>query len=352
MDRKRIFWSVGTLLFVVVLMVIFLVRLQAAPEQFDEHRIMMGTIVSISAWTDDPPAARAAVEQAFAEIARIESATTRYAPESGVSIINHRGPGEESLYIDLDVSQVVARSLYVSRASGGAFDVTIAPVMDLWSFEEGARPPDRADVEEALGRVGYERIRLHPSSGNLTLPLDAAIDLDGIAKGYAVDKAHRFLRTSGAFTGAILDAGGDLRFLGHPPGGGPWSVGIKHPRKDGLLGVVTTDGGSVATSGDYQHWFTFDGVRYHHILEPTTGYPARGVMSVTVLTERCMDADAFATAVFVLGPRRGMRLVESQEGMEAIIVTGEDEVDEVLLSSGLDGRYTPAASMAGSPAGG
>ena len=147
---------------------------------------------------------------------------------------------------------------------------------------------------------------------------------------------------SGAFTGAILDAGGDLRFLGEPPGGGPWTVGIKHPREDGLLGVVTVDGGSVATSGDYQHYFEVDGVRYHHILDPATGYPARGVMSVTVLTERCMDADAYATAVFVLGARRGMRLVERLDGVEAVIVTGEDAVDEVLLSSGLEGRYHPS----------
>ncbi len=343
MDRKRTLWSVGTLLFIIALMIVYLVRVGAVPLQFDEHRIMMGTLVSITAYANDEAAARRAVEQAFDEIARIEKATTRYSPESGVAAINARGQGEETLYIDLDVSQVIARSLYISRVSGGAFDVTVGPLVDLWSFEEGARPPDGADVERVLARIGYEAIRLHPTSGNMTLPPGAEIDLDGIAKGYAVDKAHRYLRMSGAFSGAILDAGGDLRFLGSPPGGGPWKVGIKHPRGDGLLGVVTADGGSVATSGDYQHWFELDGVRYHHILDPDTGYPARGAMSVTVLTERCMDADAFATAVFVLGPRRGMRLVEREEGVEAVIVTGEDEVDEVLLSSGLEERYTAAA---------
>jgi len=348
MDRKRILWSVGTLLFIVALMSIYFVRVDDAnPYRFDEHRILMGTLITITAFTNDELAARAAVEDAFAEIERIEKATTRYSPDSGVERINTRGPGEETLYIDLDVSQVVARSQYISRVSGGSFDVTVAPLIDLWAFEEGAAPPDASDIEEALGHVGYEAIRLHPTSGDMTLPLDVKIDLDGIAKGYAVDKAHRYLRTSGAFTGAILDAGGDLRFLGMPPGGGPWSVGIKHPRKDGLLGIVTTDGGSVATSGDYQHYFEVDGVRYHHILDPATGYPARGLMSVTVLAERCIDADAYATAVFVLGARRGMRLVESLEGVEAIIVTGENEVNEVLVSSGLEGRYRPAETPAG-----
>jgi len=346
MDRKRILWSVGTLLLIIALMVIHFVRLDdALPDQFDEHRILLGTLVSVSAYTNDEPAARAAVEQAFAEIERIEKATTRYSPESGVVRINTRGPGEETLYIDLDVSQVIARSQYISQVSGGAFDVTVAPLVDLWTFDEGSAPPDASDIQRALDRIDYQKIRLHPTSGDMTLPLDVQIDLGGIAKGYAVDKAHRYLRTSGAFTGAILDAGGDLRFLGEPPGGGPWTVGIKHPRTDGLLGVVTTDGGSVATSGDYQHYFEIDGARYHHILDPATGYPARGLMSVTVLTERCMDADAFATAVFVLGARRGMRLVESQNGVEAVIVTGEDEVDEVLLSSGLEGRYAPADAL-------
>ncbi len=347
MDRKRTLWSVGTLLFIVALMVIHFVRIGGAvPSQFDEHRILMGTLVSVTAYTNDEPAARVSVEEAFAEIERIEESTTRYSPHSGVARINTRLPGEEMLYIDLDVSQVIARSQYISQASGGAFDVTVAPLVDLWTFEEGAAPPAASDIEQALARVGYEVIRLHPTSGDMTLPLDVQIDLDGIAKGYAVDKAHRYLRTSGAFTGAILDAGGDLRFLGESPDGGPWTVGIKHPREEGLLGVVAVDGGSVATSGDYQHYFEIDGARYHHILDPATGYPARGLLSVTVLTERCMDADAYATAVFVLGARRGMRLVESQDGVEAVIVTGEDEVGEVLLSSGLEGRYRPADATA------
>jgi len=342
MDRKRILWSVGTLLFIVALMLIFQMRHAAVPREIEEHRILMGTLVSLAAFSTDETAAREAIEQAYEEMARIEAATTRYSPDSGVEAVNNRGPGDEEIHIDLDVSQIVARSMYVSGVSGGAFDVTVAPLVDLWDFDEGATPPDPADVERALEHVGYGSIVLHPTSGHLILPLDVRIDLDGIAKGYAVDKAHRMLRTSGAFTGAIIDAGGDLRFLGEPPNGQPWRVGIKHPREDGVLGSVMTDGGSVATSGDYQHWFEADGVRYHHVLDPATGYPATGVMSVTVFTERCMDADAFATAVFVLGPRRGMRLVERLDGVEAVIVTGDEVIDEVLLSPGLEGRYQAA----------
>ncbi len=342
MQRRRIAWSVGTLLFVVALMLVHAARRPAMPERIEDHRILMGTLVSVTAFADDGEAARRALDDAFAEMERIEAATSRYAPDSGVNAVNSRGPGEETTHIDLDVSQVIARSLFISQATGGAFDVTVAPVFDLWDFEEGAEPPEREEVERALEWIGYRQIVLHPTSGHLIMPLDVTIDLDGIAKGYAVDKAHRHLRTSGAFTGAILDAGGDIRFLGSPPDGGPWQVGIKHPRREGLLGVVSTEGGSVATSGDYQHWFEFGGARYHHIIDPATGYPARGVMSVTVLTERCMDADALATALFVLGPRRGLRLVEAMEDVEALFVTGEEAVDEVLLSSGLEGRYAPS----------
>ena len=125
-------------------------------------------------------------------------------------------------------------------------------------------------------------------------------------------------------------------------GPGGWRVGIKHPRAGDLLGVLTLDGGSVATSGDYQRYVMVDDRRFHHVLDPSTGYPARGVVSVTVTAEAAMDADALATAVFVMGPEHGMWLVEELEGVEAIIVTGEKSVGEILISSGLRGRFDEA----------
>ena len=166
-----------------------------------------------------------------------------------------------------------------------------------------------------------------------------AIDLDGVAKGYAVDRAVAVLESMGIETG-VVDAGGDVGFAGTPPGADGWRVGIQHPRQDGLLGVALLDGGGIATSGDYQRYAVVDSIRYHHILDPATGYPSRGVMSVTVATERAVDADALATAVFVLGPDEGLALIERTPGAEAVLVTGDaDSVGRVLVSSGLKEKF-------------
>ena len=138
----------------------------------------------------------------------------------------------------------------------------------------------------------------------------------------------------------VVDAGGDVGFAGTPPGADGWRVGIQHPRQDGLLGVALLDGGGIATSGDYQRYAVVDSIRYHHILDPATGYPSRGVMSVTVATERAVDADALATAVFVLGPDEGLALIERTPGAEAVLVTGDaDSVGRVLVSSGLKEKF-------------
>jgi thiamine biosynthesis lipoprotein len=187
--------------------------------------------------------------------------------------------------------------------------------------------------------VGWEAVRVDTAGGVLSVLPGTAIDLDGVAKGYAVDRATAALERMGVESG-VVDAGGDVGFAGASPDPAGWRVGIKHPRRDGLLGVLRLDGGGVATSGDYQRCVFVDGVRYHHILDPGTGHPAGGMMSVTVCASRCMDADALATAVFVMGAERGMALVERTPGVEALVVTSDgDAMGEVLLSTGLVGRF-------------
>jgi len=337
-SRTRTVWQIATVVLIVVLMVIFVVRKANEPTTLSEHELLMGTIVNITAIDPDEEILSGAIDEAFAAMAHLDSVATRFSPESAVGMINSRSPGEEQLYIDLDVSTIISRSQAISRMTDGAFDITVAPLIDLWTFDEGNDLPTDMEIRRALSTVGYDRIRLHPTSGALTLATDVHIDLDGIAKGRAVDKAYRILRTTGV-DAAVIDAGGDVRMLGLPPDGGNWRVGVKHPRQDGLLGVLSLGSGSVATSGDYQRFMIKDGIRYHHILDPSTGLPARSTVSVTVVCERCEDADALATAVFVMGPRRGMRFVERTEGLEAIIVTGGEDIGEILISSGLEGRF-------------
>ena len=332
-SRRRLIIEVVA--FAVLLALVFLLSRRAQPPaSLGEHRLAMGTLVSVTVFGGTPSDTEPAVSAAFEEIERVEALTTRYGAGSPIAVLNGRGGGP----VSVDAGRVIARSLAVSEATAGAFDATVAPLVDAWTFDEDAQLPEHADIQRALERVGYRGVAVDTAAWRVDLAAGAAVDLDGIAKGYAVDRAISVLRGRG-IEAAIVDAGGDVGLLGDSPHAGGWRIGVKHPRAEGLLGVLVLDGGSVATSGDYQRCAVIDGVRYHHILDPSTGYPARGVMSVTVAARRCVDADALATAVFVMGARDGLAFVEAAEGVEAVLVVGDERVEEVLVSSGLRDRF-------------
>lgn len=336
-SQRRVAVSVIAVVVIAGLMLVFGARLRARPSRFTDHRLLLGTIVTVTVYAEDEGEALSAIEAAFEEIERIESITSRYRADSEISRLNARGPGEERVDIDRVVARIVGQSMALSEMTDGAFDVTIAPVIDLWPLNEGMRLPDPDDLRDALSLVDYRKARVATHGRAITLPTDMALDLGGVAKGFAATRAIYVMTRAGVESG-LVDVGGDVGLFGRPPDGSAWRVGIKHPREEGLIAVLSLDGGSVATSGDYQRYVMIDGVRYHHIIDPGTGYPARGVMSATVVTERGLDADALATAVFVMGAERGMALVERTEGVEAVLVTGEEAVEDVLVSTGLRDR--------------
>jgi len=341
-ERRRLIFEVVGFALVVALVTAYAVRRDAGaigePVRLDEQRLLLGTVVSITVFTHDEERGREALEAAFTEMARVEALTSRHAEASEVSRINAPSRHADRVTVDRELATVLERSLHFGRVSGGAFDVTIAPVVSLWLGPEGVRVPSRAAVRAALPKVDYAKLSVNTRTGVLSIPEGMSVDLDGIAKGHAVDRAVRVLRLR-SVDAAIVDAGGNVGFLGEPPRGGMWKVGIKHPRRDGILGTLFVERGSVATSGDYQHFAIVDGVRYHHILDPETGSPTTGVASVTIVTARAIDADALSTAVFVLGAEKGMALVEGLDGVEAVIATGADSVRQVLVSSGLTERF-------------
>jgi thiamine biosynthesis lipoprotein len=191
--------------------------------------------------------------------------------------------------------------------------------------------------------VDYKQLVVEDSLATF-LTRGGSIDLGSIAKGYAVDRCVALLESLGAAAG-LVDAGGDLRTFGQKPGGEPWRVGLKDPRvPDSVVTVFELTDGAVATSGDYERYFTIDNVRYHHILDPKTGFPATGSCSVTVISREACDADAIATAAFVMGPEAGMRLIESLPDVEGLIIRCTDSSEEIFRSEGLGTYETSGAS--------
>ena len=218
----------------------------------------------------------------------------------------------------------------VSMQSGGAFDITVFPLIKLWGFyEDTQHVPGEEELKRVLEQVDYHNL----SVKNGTLYKQHApvmIDLGGIAKGYAVKEAVRVLKADG-ISSALIDAGGDIYALGMI-NGKPWKVGIRNPRGEGVIGVLEISDLSVVTSGDYERFFEQDGVRYHHLLDPKTGYPARGLTSVTVVSADPALADAWSTALFVSGKEKGIELAERIPQIEALFVTSEGDI---LKTSGM-----------------
>lgn len=279
----------------------------------------MGTLVEISVHHPDKALAQSAIGQAFDEISRIENLMSGHKPDSEVSRLNKNAGGE---FIDVspDLLKVINAGIHWGAHSKGVLDVALGPVVQLWNFDGAvSAPPSTEKLEEALTRTGFQNIEINEGKIRLTQP-GMALELGSIAKGYAVDQAVKVLREHGVQNG-LVNAGGDLRAFGTKDGKHPWVVGIQHPRKpQEILATLPIRDGAIATSGDYQRYFMKDGVRYHHILDPETGLPARGVRSFSVTASSAMEADALATAAFVMGIEKGMDFLKSTPGVGALAV--------------------------------
>ena len=232
---------------------------------------------------------------------------------------------------------MVTTALNYGELTQGSFDITIGPLVDLWQINSGTEyVPGAFQRAQRLALVNYRNVEIDVEEKTIYLPQPGMkLDLGGVAKGYAVDRALAVLDEWGV-TAAMVDAGGDLAVLGRRTDGNPFRIGIRHPRNSReYVAVVPVAGrASIVSSGDYERFFYKDGVRYHHIFDPTTGLPAcRGVVSATVLGPTAMEGDILSTAVFVLGVEEGLALVESLEGFEALVVTEELEV---LKTTGME----------------
>ncbi len=306
---------------------------------------IMGTAIRVELWADDSAAGEAAIAAVMAEMHRIDGQMSPYKPGSELSRIN-REAADHPVPISREMFDILSRSIEFSKLSGGAFDITFSSVGYLYDYRLHIKPTDQ-EIEQALPGINYRHIRLESEKRTVSFARPGVrIDLGGIGKGYAVDNGIAILKKRG-ITQAIVTAGGDSRVLGDRRGR-PWMVGIRDPRrKDNMVAVIPLINSAISTSGDYERYFEADGVRYHHILNPKTGRSATGVHSVSVIGPDATTTDGLTKPVFILGPEKGLRLIESIPGVDAVII---DSAGKMFYSSGLQNRRpespTPAAPSA------
>jgi thiamine biosynthesis lipoprotein len=297
---------------------------------FKINRLLLGTLVEITVVGDRKVASKAA-HAAADEIKRVEDLTSFHA-SSQLSLVND-GAGKGPEKADKELLSLVKTALDFARESNGSFDPTIGPLSRLWGFSsEKPHLPNRSEIDAALKLVGWNRVSVDQTEQTIKLPQTGmSLDLGAIAKGYALDRGAVVLKRLG-ITSALINAGGDIIAIGEKKPGKPWRIGVQDPRNTRTI-LATTElcDKVIVTSGDYERFFIRNNVRYHHILDPRTGYPASGMQSVTIVAKDGVTADALATAVFVLGPQKGLKIVEKSAGVEALIV---DASGRIIMSSG------------------
>lgn len=290
-------------------------------EPVDGTRFLFNTICTLTVYSEENPdeSAEEIIEGAFDLCEEYENMFSRTIEGSDIDRINNSNG--QPVEVSPDTVDIIGEAVRYGEISGGAFDITTAPLSILWDFEGDAPSvPPAGEIEELLKTVDYTKIRVEGSTVTLEPPAKA-IDLGAIAKGYITDRLVEYLTDKGV-TSAIISLGGNIYAIGTSDGR-PFRIGVQDPAGEGgaILGYVEISNKSVVTSGDYQRFFVQDGKVYHHILDPETGYPTdNGLASVTIISDRSTDGDALSTSCFVLGLEDGMELVNGIDGVEAIFV--------------------------------
>ena len=285
---------------------------------YEATQAIMGTRVHAEIWAADDAGGTALLDMVMAEMRRVDAAFSPYRESSELSRLNREAPAGW-VSVSAELFELLDQSRRVSELTSGAFDVTYASIGRYYDYREGRLPPDEVR-DAAVAAIDYHHIELDRAGRRVRYSRpEVYVDLGGIAKGHAVDRAVALLQARGV-TQASVSAGGDSRILGDRRGE-PWNVGIRDPRRDGVMAVVLPLlDTAVSTSGDYERFFEADGVRYHHILDPAMGDSARDSWSVTILGPEATLTDALSTSVFVLGPEKGLALIDRLPGIDAIII--------------------------------
>ncbi len=309
---------------------------------------VMGTFAAVTVSPHDETALKAASGTVEETMAGLEAKLSIFRPESEISAVN-RQSGKAPVEVSPATLNLLQLARHYSELSGGAFDPTVGPLMEIWGFrprqEKLQKPPDGEAIAGALRRSGWRRLVLSDGAAFLNIE-GGVLDLGGIAKGYAVDvSCHRLMGMGVA--NALVDLGGNMRCLGSKENGEPWTIAIRNPFKpDESLGVITISGGeAVSTSGNYERFVTIGGRRYAHILDPRTGSPVQGMASVTVVSHSAAEADALSTALFVLGREAGADMLGKTSSPEAMFILDSKPV-EIWVTPEFNRRFKPASGFA------
>lgn len=310
------------------------------PERLTDTRFLLGTAVTVTVQQHNISRdVFAPVFDRTEEIQNLMSINESEYEETDVLRVNWNA-GIAPVSVSEETMLVIQEGLRFGELTGGAFDITVAPLIALWGIGTvDERVPSAEEVGSARDLVDHSLVQVDADGGTVFLPRPGmGLDVGGIAKGYAVDEAARILREAGV-RNAIVDFGGDIFTIGGRPDDTPWRIGIQHPsgRRNSFIGVLSSRDESVVSSGAYERFFYDDGIRYHHIFDPATGYPSEsGLTSVTAVGPDAMTTDVLSTAIFVMGLDAGLRLLDTMPGYDGILAT---EDMRVYVTEGIADRF-------------
>ncbi|MBM7555890.1 FAD:protein FMN transferase [Halanaerobacter jeridensis] len=322
MRNKKLY--ILALVLVLILAAIFFYNNRSTSKTRTSYK--MGTIVKIKVYS---PKAEQIIESTFKLLDRLEQKLSSHIKESEINKINAMA-GEKAVKVSDDTYRVVSKALEYAKLSKGRFDPTIGPVVELWGIgTDSQKVPKENELKEKVELVDYQQVKLYPEKKKIMLlKKDMSLDVGGIAKGYAADKVIDLFKGKNVEK-AFISLGGNVSVLGTKGDGSAWEVGIQAPQanRGEVMASIKLKNKTVVTSGNYERYFMKDGVRYHHILNPNTGRPAKnGIISSTIIADSSFDADALSTIVYILGVDKGLELINDLDNVQALVATEDNKI--------------------------